>query len=380
MLSFNSFSVIVLLELIDVFIFTTSLVRSQLIELPIDCNRAPPGLFEICQQFRQFGLAARTDLSVAPPQLPVNRPTMPHSRSFSAAVAPQPSFVASVYDCLDLRCLCPYFGGGIAPDGNCHLQNGQILQRAIRKEIRMLSDNERNRFFNAVRQLKASGEYDRLASIHKQNMNKHFHLLIQSATSLNNSQEATGSGAHSGPSFLLWHREFAKRMEIALRLIDPFIALPYWDSTLDGHLSDPRDSIMWSPTLMGESDSSGRVINGPFSGFVTLDGHPTLTRHLGEEGHLLTDQNIDAVYDKDTIEGILAYTAPTQACPYPPNFSALEYYHASVHIWVGGDMKPPTTSANDPVFFLHHSFVDYIFENWRQMHQNRMQREQVHNL
>uniref|UniRef100_A0A1I8EDM7 Tyrosinase_Cu-bd domain-containing protein n=1 Tax=Wuchereria bancrofti TaxID=6293 RepID=A0A1I8EDM7_WUCBA len=124
-------------------------------------------------------------------------------------------------------------------------------------------------------------------------------------------------------------------MEIALRLIDPSIALPYWDSSLDQHLSDPRDSVMWTDMLMGESNLNGEVINGPFAGFITLE-----------------------------------------ACPYPPNFAALEYYHASVHIWIGGDMKPPSTSANDPVFFLHHSFVDYIFENWRQMHQNRIQREQ----
>ncbi|VDO59613.1 unnamed protein product, partial [Onchocerca flexuosa] len=175
-------------------------------------------------------------------------------------------------------------------------------------------------------------------------------------------------------------------VEIGLRLIDPSVALPYWDSTLDQHLSNPQDSIMWSSVLMGESNSTGQVINGPFAGFTTLEGHPTLTRNLGREGHLLTDQNIGKVYEKNTIEGILAYTAPTKGkssissnltCPYPPNYSALEYYHASVHIWVGGDMKPPLTSANDPVFYFHHSFVDHIFEKWRQIRQNRTQREQV---
>ncbi|VDK47499.1 unnamed protein product [Cylicostephanus goldi] len=33
------------------------------------------------------------------------------------------------------------------------------------------------------------------------------------------------------------------------------------------------------------------------------------------------------------------------------------------------------SSANDPAFFLHHSFIDYIWETWRQGKQPRQNRE-----
>ncbi len=38
--------------------------------------------------------------------------------------------------------------------------------------------------------------------------------------------------------------------------------------------------------------------------------------------------------------------------------------HNRVHLWVGGSMVP-MTSPNDPVFFLHHCFVDKVWADWQ---------------
>lgn len=62
------------------------------------------------------------------------------------------------------------------------------------------------------------------------------------------------------------------------------------------------------------------------------------------------------------------------------SWNVLEYTHGNIHIYVGGDMLDQSTSANDPIFFLHHSFVDLIFELWRQQRQNRFERENTYPL
>jgi Common central domain of tyrosinase len=41
--------------------------------------------------------------------------------------------------------------------------------------------------------------------------------------------------------------------------------------------------------------------------------------------------------------------------------------HNLVHVWVGGSMGP-MSSPNDPVFFLHHCFVDKLWADWQRLH------------
>ncbi|KIH66111.1 hypothetical protein ANCDUO_03567 [Ancylostoma duodenale] len=137
-------------------------------------------------------------------------------KAIAAELAP---IASSIYQCMDLQCMATpsariLLAGRLAANGQCSLPNGQMLKKAIRKEYRMMTDDERQRYHAAIQTLKQykqdlgdamlrtalevqwltgelNGEYDRISRIH--------------------SHSTKVGGAHSGPAFLPWHREYSKR-------------------------------------------------------------------------------------------------------------------------------------------------------------------------
>ncbi|XP_052245965.1 LOW QUALITY PROTEIN: uncharacterized protein LOC127854901 [Dreissena polymorpha] len=207
----------------------------------------------------------------------------------------------------------------------------------IRREYRRISDGERNAFHGALRMLKMNGEYDMFANLHR---------------------GIVTDSAHGGANFLGWHRVYLALFEEAMRRIDRRISLPYWDSTLDFDMANPADSILFSPAFLGNGD--GVVTTGPFANWAAING--PLTRNIGGTSSLFTKENIRMILTRCRTSEI---TRPTALPPFD-----FEGYHGGAHLWVGGQLADITTAAHDPVFFLHHAFVDFIWEMFR-MHQVR---------
>ncbi|KAF7635297.1 ShKT domain-containing protein [Meloidogyne graminicola] len=281
--------------------------------------------------------------SPPPPTVPLP-PSGPPNPNIPNVVANFASVAATPYQCMDLGCLCRFMGG---------LCNG--LQRAVRTEYRLMSEDQRQRFHNALLQIKNNGVYDQLARVH--------------------SDAVLSGSAHGGPAFHPWHREFIKRFEFALRMVDPSISLPCWDSTLDGVLPTPSDSIFFSQELMGQEDPDGQLRNGRFAPWRTLEGNPFITRRVGQGGACYQESQIQWIWGQRDIALMLGYAFPNAGCPYQVTANLPELTHGNIHIFVGGDMLDPRTSANDPLFYMHHCFVDYIWEGYRLRQQNRQQRE-----
>ncbi|XGW14534.1 hypothetical protein V3C99_000664, partial [Haemonchus contortus] len=211
----------------------------------------------------------------------------------------------NAYECVDIACLCGFFGG--SGGSNCVLPNGQRLTRGLRKEYRVMTDAERQRYHTAMWTIKGNGDYDTLSRIH--------------------SSFQTSPGAHSGPAFLPWHREFIKRLEIALRRVDPSIALPYWDSTLESTIPNPAESSLFTNELMGRAGPDGSIRTGAFRGWLTVDQSRVFRRNLGATGRPFQEADIVAVQATGDFRQVLANTAPSQSrsareTQYPPNNAA----------------------------------------------------------
>lgn len=149
-------------------------------------------------------------------------------------------------------------------------------------------------------------------------------------------------------------------METALRRVDPSIALPYWDSTMDFDMENPIETSFFSSALVGNGD--GIVVNGPFADWPARPDGQRLARNIGVVGSLLTPDGLNMFLNDPTINRTSQIVVGTGI--ELPN--TLEGQHNNVHNWVGRDMSGQETAAHDPVFFLFHAHVDYVWERFRE--------------
>lgn len=281
---------------------------------------------------------------------------------------------------------------------------------SCRKNVKDLSTKERADFVEAVKALKANGTYDQYVADH----------VAAGGTATPAPGEPPNIGvrnaAHRGPSFLPWHREFLRRFEQDLQVEVPGVTIPYWNWFEDAALWDDDDSNgenidrieAESPVLAadfmggdGDPDDDDYVQTGPFAydeddddtwTVVDESGNepddPGLKRGFGNRINptgAVTNLPVEAdLYgdpsdpDDDGVFGLAEYDSSPWNTSSDPSFrNALEGFlsidgkiinlHNRVHVWVDGDMWP-MTSPNDPLFFLHHCFVDKLWADWQAEH------------
>jgi len=232
----------------------------------------------------------------------------------------------------------------------------------IRQDQSTLSVDDQLKFVHAVRNLKGT-------------VNRAYDTYVQMHWDYSDA-------GHGGPAFLPWHREFLRRFELDLQRVanDATLGLPYWNWSVD---STPLAGI-WNSGFMGGNGQTtdGQVTNGPFAyktGYWPLnvrtpeEPNPYLRRRFG------SDPNARSLPTPDDVLGTLRAT-PYDVAPWDEGSGSgfrntLEGWipgpepqmHNRVHVWVGGSMLP-MTSPNDPVFWLHHCFIDKLWADWQVAH------------
>lgn len=207
-----------------------------------------------------------------------------------------------------------------------------IMAQRIRKDHLEMTPSEKTAYVNALITLRNNGTLASMASHHSSHFNSPIH--------------ATGS--FTGEFFLPWHRLFAIQMEDAIRgtsTLASNLTVPYWDWRLENTAAN----VTW--------DDAG------FLRLSTLNsGSYTITRNLGSSNILTSQADMTSML---AIPTLMSNPPSAGLKSNSVNFFTyrVEYWHDRGHNFIGGTMGS-SASPRDPIFFLHHNFVDKIWQDW----------------
>ena len=288
-----------------------------------------------------------------------------------------------------------------------------------RKNVKDLRPQEKEAFTQGILQLKRTA-----SPFFKNNMLSYYDSIVRihQLAVIQSRHQGWGVG-HKCPSLLPFHRKLVLLLEDALQSVtkNTNITVPYWDWT-----DESSTDIVFNEDFMGEHtglpENNYAVMTGPFKkgdyelNLITVpDGDNDylnfcpftyLTRgpRTGNTGLMdfMKDLPLPTQEEVDLAMACENY----DVTPYNPSVDRTKSFrnylggwgkkggaptlHNVVHTWTGGAWNAETyryspadsawvkasrpfvgtmqalqTSANDPVFFLHHSNVDRIWAEWQ---------------
>ncbi len=158
---------------------------------------------------------------------------------------------------------------------------------------------------------------------------------------------------HGNLFFLIWHRPYVLMFEQALQTVADGIALPYWDWASDRAQTDGIPPLFADPTYV-DAGTGQPAANPLYKAAISFTNpnnwaetfrDPAAPANLADLAALVQSANREADYNA--------------FCP------AVEQPHNGLHGWVGGTMAQVPYAAFDPVFWVHHCFVEKLFCDWQ---------------
>jgi len=253
-------------------------------------------------------------------------------------------------------------GGDVhRPDGSqrhCRPDGGAGTHNRVRQEILSMPKEKWLKVKKAWRDFQASGKYDFFSEDHA----KHY--------------DAPTKDHGGAEGFLPYHRRTMHKLEMGLQVAgnDCDIALPYWNWGLNAGPEARRQ--IFSDVYMG--GTSGCIEGGLPGGWH----YPANTETFPEsflnqmrektQKKLMDDQNScvsRTVKDKPNFDHYqqLMILVENSEGDYMHFCGEIERAHNALHGYIGGNMaaRVDKHSPSDPMFYIHHNFIDSIWFTWQ---------------
>ncbi|OJI96468.1 hypothetical protein ASPVEDRAFT_78237 [Aspergillus versicolor CBS 583.65] len=166
---------------------------------------------------------------------------------------------------------------------------------------------------------------------------------------------------HFTGSFLPWHRLFMHAHDYLQRTECNYTGpQPYWDEILD--MGALNESIVFDPNTGFGGNGAGNdlcVADGPF---VNLTLH--LTQFSNDANYCLSRNfNQTAFQDGNKSNLDACFSKATYSDAWPCWSTSP---HGAAHLGVNGVMYDAVGSPGDPIFYLHHTYLDHLWWQWQQ--------------